>query len=594
MESEEVQSDVSQEPVASEVHRKTGSQDAPELTMAEPSAQCEAGARQDKGAEVGEKSFVSNLHGFMKERGTPIERIPHLGFKQINLWRIYKAVGNLGGYDSVTARRLWKSVYDDLGGSPGSTSAATCTRRHYERLVLPFDRHLRGETDKPLPHGKPRKQYRRNMEKAGKERGKRKTVRMEKELREAQRITKATVQVEAGTQAYAAPWPISRPLLSCLQTNREPAVVCTAAYDGSRSLCVPLPASQPLSDHMVSPPGMGLSPLEKKKRMAQASLSQPSHLQDDDKDRPSVIHRPLPQATQLPAPECTSFEDSPRPVSTSSSRCSSPHSSLSSEDLPAAAGGKPEPNGATPRQYVTLVSGRSRLVADNMFCSAITKGQVIPFPGTQLLKADAIGNENKDSVWRAVPKVSGRESARTCPKATSSSYFGVHTSWPPAPNSSFTKVLPKPAQPLKPTPLPRGYKIDQGWPTQPHDQSVKKRHHLPPWIYQTSERRDKSKRFLTSEPRPLYAGSQPPPSYLFTDYGRAVRDSMPQPPPLQAFLPERMRTAHSQPLYHQAPVGLSHPAHFYSYPSYYLSAWSDQSEYARAGVSPQSVYPRKL
>lgn len=33
----------------------------------------------------------------------------------------------------VTARRLWKKVYDELGGSPGSTSAATCTRRHYEK-----------------------------------------------------------------------------------------------------------------------------------------------------------------------------------------------------------------------------------------------------------------------------------------------------------------------------------------------------------------------------------------------------------------------------------------------------------------------------
>lgn len=35
----------------------------------------------------------------------------------------------------VTGRRLWKNVYDELGGSPGSTSAATCTRRHYERWV---------------------------------------------------------------------------------------------------------------------------------------------------------------------------------------------------------------------------------------------------------------------------------------------------------------------------------------------------------------------------------------------------------------------------------------------------------------------------
>lgn len=36
-------------------------------------------------------------------------------------------------YQQVTARRLWKKVYDELGGSPGSTSAATCTRRHYEK-----------------------------------------------------------------------------------------------------------------------------------------------------------------------------------------------------------------------------------------------------------------------------------------------------------------------------------------------------------------------------------------------------------------------------------------------------------------------------
>lgn len=38
----------------------------------------------------------------------------------------------------VTSRRLWKVVYNELGGSPGSTSAATCTRRHYEKWVSPI------------------------------------------------------------------------------------------------------------------------------------------------------------------------------------------------------------------------------------------------------------------------------------------------------------------------------------------------------------------------------------------------------------------------------------------------------------------------
>ncbi|XP_041088180.1 AT-rich interactive domain-containing protein 5A-like isoform X3 [Polyodon spathula] len=78
----------------------------------------------------------------------------------------------------VTARRLWKNVYDELGGSPGSTSAATCTRRHYERLVLPFERRLRGEEDKPLPVAKPRKQYKSAKE--GKE-GERKRKRSNEE-----------------------------------------------------------------------------------------------------------------------------------------------------------------------------------------------------------------------------------------------------------------------------------------------------------------------------------------------------------------------------------------------------------------------------
>ncbi|XP_003799323.1 AT-rich interactive domain-containing protein 5A [Otolemur garnettii] len=122
----------------------------------------EAGGEREE-----EQAFLVSLYKFMKERHTPIERVPHLGFKQINLWKIYKAVEKLGAYELVTGRRLWKNVYDELGGSPGSTSAATCTRRHYERLVLPYVRHLKGEDDKPLPPSKPRKQYKMAKEQRG-------------------------------------------------------------------------------------------------------------------------------------------------------------------------------------------------------------------------------------------------------------------------------------------------------------------------------------------------------------------------------------------------------------------------------------------
>ncbi|XP_070846980.1 AT-rich interactive domain-containing protein 5B-like [Chaetodon trifascialis] len=98
-----------------------------------------------------EQAFLVSLYKYMKEKKTPIERIPYLGFKQVNLWTMFQAAQNLGGYELVTAHRQWKKVYDELGGNPGSTSAATCTRRHYERLILPYERFLKGEENKPLP-----------------------------------------------------------------------------------------------------------------------------------------------------------------------------------------------------------------------------------------------------------------------------------------------------------------------------------------------------------------------------------------------------------------------------------------------------------
>lgn len=89
-----------------------------------------------------EQLFLDQLFGFMEHLGSPIHKVPNLGFKKINLFLMYSVVKRLGGYDKVTSDRLWKVVYNELGGCPSSTSAATCTRRHYERLMLPYERHL--------------------------------------------------------------------------------------------------------------------------------------------------------------------------------------------------------------------------------------------------------------------------------------------------------------------------------------------------------------------------------------------------------------------------------------------------------------------
>ncbi|XP_076836323.1 uncharacterized protein LOC143481971 isoform X2 [Brachyhypopomus gauderio] len=92
-----------------------------------------------------EQLFLDQLYIFMERRGSPISKVPNLGFKKIDLFLMYSVVKKLGGYETVTSQRLWKTVYNELGGSPGSTSAATCTRRHYEKLMLPYEQHMKGE-----------------------------------------------------------------------------------------------------------------------------------------------------------------------------------------------------------------------------------------------------------------------------------------------------------------------------------------------------------------------------------------------------------------------------------------------------------------
>ncbi|KAG7273796.1 hypothetical protein CRUP_016540, partial [Coryphaenoides rupestris] len=90
-----------------------------------------------------EQLFLNQLYDFMERHGRPINKVPNLGFKKIDLFRLYSVVQGMGGYEKVTSERLWKVVYNNLGGCPGSTSAATCTRRHYERLMLSYEEHVR-------------------------------------------------------------------------------------------------------------------------------------------------------------------------------------------------------------------------------------------------------------------------------------------------------------------------------------------------------------------------------------------------------------------------------------------------------------------
>ncbi|XP_044053209.1 AT-rich interactive domain-containing protein 5A [Siniperca chuatsi] len=598
---QEDQSETSRQTAGSDGEKGTENQASPSVIEIHDSmTECEEEARPNL-VPIVEKAFVSSLHSFMKDRGTPIERIPHLGFKQINLWRIYKAVEKLGGYDSVTARRLWKKVYDELGGSPGSTSAATCTRRHYEKLVLPFERHIKGEEDKPLPLSKPRKPYKRNLDgKITKAERKRKRTPSDREMDSeilTQRSPEAACQSEAVLHPHPALWTATsdRHHPDCSQPNRTTTNLCTSVY----ARLVHVPTSSPWTAHIPSTAGEVISPLEKKKRMAQASLNLPLSPQSEDKERPSVIQCSQSPARASSSQNCNSSDGSPLPLSSSSSRSPSPYS-VSSEDVQAgnedksASGSELSPNCSSSAKNTSGHSEESKSVS----CSQISKdpaGQNKDVSHVSSQSADSTKVQNID--WKPFHRGSGKHF--THPFYPSSS-FTVKSDWAPTSTSSFTKVIPKSVQLLRPAPIRPGYKIHQGRLMQ-QDNSLtcaKKLNTMAPWLYQT-EKREKSRTMLQKVPPTQQSLSHStaslPVSCVLSSYDKSGRDSRHQPPLHPAFLPNRMRLPQSQLMYHHVPVGPTHSALIgsavFPYP-YSIPLFNPQTGYTLPAMNP--IYPHKL
>ncbi|XP_026198759.1 AT-rich interactive domain-containing protein 5A [Anabas testudineus] len=594
---QEDQSDSSQQATASDEDKGTVNQASPcVIEIHDSTTECEEEPRPNL-VQMEEKAFISSLHSFMKDKGTPIERIPHLGFKQINLWKIYKAVEKLGGYDSVTARRYWKKVYDELGGSPGSTSAATCTRRHYERLVLPYERHIKGEEDKPLPPSKPRKPYKRNLDgKVNKAEVKRKRTPSERELDSevlTQRSPDASCQSEVVMHTHSALWTSTsdRHHQDCSQPTRVPTDLCPSVF----AHLLPVATSSSWTAHIPSAAGEVISPLEKKKRMAQASLNLPLSPQSEDKERPSVIHCPQSPARASSTRNCNSSDGSPLPLSSASSRSPS-SSSISSEDGSAGNEDKPPLASELPHNCSNTVKSASSCSEDRkpVSCSQTPKDHAgqnkdVSRISSQSLIPDSLKSQSKDSIWKLTHKASSKYLNYP---------FTEKPDWAPTSTSSFTKVIPKSVQLLRPNPVRPNYKSFQGRVVQQDDSlpCAKKLNNVPLWMYQT-DKRDKSRTMLQKAPpaqQSLSHSSTTLPVCILSSYDKSGRDSRHQPPLHPSFLPSRMRLPHSQLIYPHVPVGPAHPALLgpavYPYP-YPISLLNPPTGYT---CTLPAIYPHKL
>lgn len=408
-----------------------------------------------------------------------------------------------------------------------------------------------------------------------------------------QRTPEAGLQSEAGIHPHTALWPASsdRHLQDCAQPH--PVATDVSAY--ARSHLLQVPATGPWTAHTPSTAGAVISPLEKKKRLAQASLNLPLSPQGDDKERPSVIHCRQSPTLASSGRNCNSSEGSPRPLSSSSSRSPSPYS-VSSEDSSTVNVDKP----ASSSEFAQICSSTLKNTSSSngeksLSCSQISKDPAgqnrdMSRVSSQTVTADLVHDQIKDSAWKPVHKGGARN--LTLPFYSS---FNVKSDWAPTSTSSFTKVIPKSLQLPRPAPIRPGYKIQQN--RLMYQSNAKKPKNMAPSLYHT-EKRDKSRtipqKFPPTQQSLFHTTAGLPVSCVLSSFDKSGRDSRHQPPMHPAFLLNRMRIPQSQHMYHHVPVSpapsaLIGPA-IYPYP-YSFPLWGPNTAYSLPAMNP--IYPHK-
>ncbi|XP_053613288.1 AT-rich interactive domain-containing protein 4A isoform X2 [Plodia interpunctella] len=83
--------------------------------------------------------FVAQLYKFMDDRGTPLNRNPTIANRDIDLYRLFRVVQKLGGYNRVTNQNQWKSIADKMGFHPVTTNITNLCKQAYKKFLHSFE-----------------------------------------------------------------------------------------------------------------------------------------------------------------------------------------------------------------------------------------------------------------------------------------------------------------------------------------------------------------------------------------------------------------------------------------------------------------------
>ncbi|KAJ3612811.1 hypothetical protein NHX12_019069, partial [Muraenolepis orangiensis] len=102
--------------------------------------------------------FLQQLYKFMEDRGTPINKPPVLGYKDLNLFKLFRLVYQLGGCHKIESGSVWKQVYVDLGIPVLNSAASYNVKTAYRKYLYGFEEYCRSAsiTFRTIHHNKPR------------------------------------------------------------------------------------------------------------------------------------------------------------------------------------------------------------------------------------------------------------------------------------------------------------------------------------------------------------------------------------------------------------------------------------------------------
>lgn len=83
--------------------------------------------------------FVAQLYKFMDERGTPINRAPTISGRDLNLYKLFNIVQQMGGYNRVTNQNKWRTIYTKMGLIMTNPACSIQIKKAYKRYLHSFE-----------------------------------------------------------------------------------------------------------------------------------------------------------------------------------------------------------------------------------------------------------------------------------------------------------------------------------------------------------------------------------------------------------------------------------------------------------------------